>query len=160
MTSVDPRRSQIMRSVKNKNTTPEMAVRRLIHSLGYRYRLHRSDLPGKPDLAFGPTRKLIFVHGCFWHGHSCKRGNRQPKNNAQYWKTKIQRNRERDKSHIEDLRTQGWEILVVWKCKTKQERLKHRIESFLGSRASAGKPVYSARLQLSSNQDRKTLSVT
>ena len=133
MISVEPLRSRIMRSVKNKKTAPEMIVRRLAHSLGYRYRLHRPDLPGKPDLVFGPRRKLIFVHGCFWHGHTCKRGDRQPKNNAHYWRNKILRNRERDKSTIGELRARGWEILVVWECETKQEILKQRIDSFLRS---------------------------
>lgn len=123
MTSVDPHRPRIMRSVKSKNTAPEMIVRRLAHSPGYRYRLHCSDLPGNPDMAFGPRRKLIFVHGCFWHGHTCKRGNRQPKNNPDYWRYKIQTNRERDKSTLEKLRDRGWEVLVVWECETKQETL-------------------------------------
>ena len=109
-----------MRAVKCKDTAPEMVVRRLVHSLGYRYRLHRRDLPGKPDLVFGPRRKVIFVHGCFWHGHTCKRGNRQPKTNADYWRKKIQVNKERDKSTLEELRARGWEILVVWECETKQ----------------------------------------
>ncbi|MEW2918271.1 very short patch repair endonuclease [Ruegeria sp. ANG10] len=133
LTKVDCHRSRIMRSVKNKDTAPEMIVRRFVYSLGYRYRLHRSDLPGKPDLVFGPRRKLIFVNGCFWHGHTCKRGNRQPKNNAHYWREKIQKNRERDASNIEKLRALGWEVLVVWECETKQERMKQAIESFLRS---------------------------
>lgn len=143
MTSVDPRRSRIMRSVKNKNTAPEMIVRRLAHSLGYRYRLHRPDLPGKPDFIFGPRRKLIFVHGCFWHRHTCKRGDRQPKNNDYYWRHKIQRNRERDKSTIEGLRARGWGILVVWECETKQEILKQRIDGFLRSMKQMESPCFS-----------------
>lgn len=129
----DTKRSQIMRAVKCKDTVPEMVVRRLVHSLGYRYRLHRNDLPGKPDLVFGPRRKLIFVHGCFWHGHTCKRGNRQPKTNANYWRKKIQVNKERDKSTLEELRARGWEILVLWECETRQETLRQRIDTFLRS---------------------------
>ena len=88
-------RSRTMRAVKGRDTKPEMAVRRLLHRMGYRYRLHRKELPGRPDIVFGSRRKVIFVHGCFWHGHSCKRGNRLPKTNAEYWQTKIARNVER-----------------------------------------------------------------
>lgn len=133
MTRVDAQRSRIMRAVKHKDTAPEMVVRRLAHSLGYRYRLHRPDLPGKPDLVFGPKRKLIFVNGCFWHGHTCKRGCRVPKHNAGYWIQKIQRNRERDISSLAELQARGWDILVVWECETKQETLKQRIDTFLRS---------------------------
>jgi DNA mismatch endonuclease (patch repair protein) len=137
MTCSDPDRSRIMRSVKNKDTAPEMIVRRLAHSLGYRYRLHRPDLPGKPDLVFGPTHKLIFVHGCFWHGHTCKRGKRRPKTNADYWQKKIKGNQERDKSILKQLRARGWKVLVVWECETKQEILKERIDAFLRTAKSA-----------------------
>lgn len=133
MTRVDAQRSRIMRAVKHKDTAPEMVVRRLTHSLGYRYRLHRPDLPGKPDLVFGPRQKLIFVHGCFWHGHTCNRGRRVPKHNAGYWLNKIQRNKERDASSLAELRARGWDILVVWECETKQETLKQRIDTFLRS---------------------------
>ncbi|UYV35788.1 very short patch repair endonuclease [Rhodobacteraceae bacterium D3-12] len=132
-TKTDTKRSQIKRAVKCKDTTPEMVVRRLVHSLGYRYRLHRSDLPGQPDLVFGPHRKLIFVHGCFWHGHTCKRGNHQPKTNADYWRKNIQVNKERDKSTLEELHVGGWETLVIWECETRQETPKQRIDTFLRS---------------------------
>ena len=130
-TKTDSKRSQIMRAVKCKDTAPEMVVRRLVHSLGYRYRLHRRDLPGKPDLVFGPRRKVIFVHGCFWHGHACKRGNREPKTNTDYWRRKVQTNRERDRSTLEELGVGGWETLVIWECETKQKSLSSRISSFL-----------------------------
>lgn len=119
--TVDPERSRIMRAVKSRDTAPEMTVRRLVYSMGYRYRLHRKDLPGKPDLTFQSRRKVIFIHGCFWHGHDCKRGARVPKNNREYWETKIARNRERDSQHDEGLRREGWRILVVWECQIQEQ---------------------------------------
>lgn len=130
--TVDPERSRIMRAVKSRDTAPEMTVRRLVYSMGYRYRLHRKDLPGKPDLTFQSRRKVIFIHGCFWHGHDCKRGARVPKNNREYWETKIARNRERDSQNDEDLKREGWRILVVWECQIREpEAVAERIKSFL-----------------------------
>lgn len=130
---VDPERSRIMRAVKARDTVPEMIVRRLVHSMGYRYRLHRKDLPGKPDLTFQRRHKVIFVHGCFWHGHDCKRGARLPKTNRDYWETKITRNRERDQQHDQELRCQGWRILVVWECQIKEpQTMAGQIKNFLG----------------------------
>ena len=130
--TVDPERSRIMRAVKSRDTAPEMTVRRLVYSMGYRYRLHRKDLPGKPDLAFKRRRKVIFIHGCFWHGHDCKRGARVPKNNREYWETKITRNRERDRQHDEDLKREGWRVFVVWECQISEpEAVAERIKSFL-----------------------------
>lgn len=93
----EKKRSYIMSRVRNKDTSPEKIVRTTVHRLGYRFRLHRNDLPGKPDLVFPSRHKVIFVHGCFWHGHQCKRGNRLPKTNQTYWFNKINRNIERDK---------------------------------------------------------------
>lgn len=113
---VDPERSRIMRAVKGRDTAPEMTIRRLIFSMGYRYRLHRKDLPGKPDLIFPARRKVIFVHGCFWHGHDCRRGARIPKTNREYWERKIARNRERDAQHYADLEREGWAVLTIWEC--------------------------------------------
>lgn len=128
------RRSENMRRIRSKDTKPELAVRRLVHSLGYRYRLHRKDLPGKPDLVFGPKRKVIFVHGCFWHGHDdpkCVDG-RLPKSNLGYWKTKIARNRERDQARQRELKDLGWDALVIWDCETTdQATLAAKINSFL-----------------------------
>ncbi|MCG8362899.1 MAG: DNA mismatch endonuclease Vsr [Pseudanabaenales cyanobacterium] len=112
-------RSAIMRAVKSNDTKPEMLVRQLVHSLGYRYRLHRADLPGKPDLVFSSRRKAIFVHGCFWHGHDCSRGARMPKSNTDYWRRKITRNQERDQANLVALSHQGWRTLIVWECQTK-----------------------------------------
>lgn len=121
-----------MRAVKGQDTTPEMIVRRLIHSMGYRYRLHRKDLPGKPDLTFPARRKVIFVHGCFWHGHDCKRGARVPKENHDYWERKIARNRDRDARHYESLKRDGWDILVIWECALKaKDVIAEKITSFL-----------------------------
>lgn len=125
-------RSKTMRAVKGKDTTPEMVVRRLLHRMGYRYRLHRNDLPGKPDVVFGSRRKLIFVHGCFWHGHTCKRGNRIPITNALYWRAKISRNTERYAYQLEKLSANGWTVFTVWECELKDEKiLASRLKLFL-----------------------------
>lgn len=126
-------RSRVMRAVKGKNTTPEMIVRRMAHALGYRYRLHRKDLPGSPDLVFAGRKAVIFVHGCFWHGHDCKRGSRQPKTNAEYWRAKIARNVDRDAANLQALENQGWRALVLWECELKdREALAERLRGFLG----------------------------
>ncbi len=109
-------RSRIMRAVKSRDTKPEKEVRRMLHRRGYRYRLHRKDLPGTPDIVFGPRRKVVFVNGCFWHGHACPRGSRQPKTNAEYWRAKIARNVERDAEQRERLEAAGWAGFTVWEC--------------------------------------------
>ena len=109
------RRSEIMRSVGQKDTGAEMKVRRALHLLGYRYRLHRRELPGKPDIVFPSRRKTVFVHGCFWHGHNCRFG-RLPKSNLDYWVPKIAANRERDERNVAALRDAGWAVFVVWQC--------------------------------------------
>lgn len=123
-----------MRRIRSKDMKPELIVRRLVHALGYRYRLHRKDLPGKPDLTFGPKRKVIFVHGCFWHQHSdpsCKDG-RLPKSRANYWIPKLKKNADRDKKNLTLLRENGWECLEVWECEIKDlQRLSRRLELFL-----------------------------
>lgn len=127
-------RSRIMRAVKGTDTGPEMLVRRITFGMGYRYRLHRADLPGKPDMVFVQRRKVIFVNGCFWHGHSCPRGARQPKQNAEYWLKKITSNRDRDKANFFALKKLGWKVLVVWECWLKKpDGIKHRIANFLES---------------------------
>jgi DNA mismatch endonuclease (patch repair protein) len=109
-------RSRTMRAVKSKDTEPEWIVRKLLHAAGYRYRLHAKELPGKPDLVFPSRRKVVFVHGCFWHGHACARGARRPKTNSEYWKGKIARNRERDEAHLIALRQGGWKVRTIWEC--------------------------------------------
>lgn len=125
-------RSEVMRRVKGKDTTPEKTIRSLLHRLGYRFRLHRSDLPGKPDIVFPSRRSAIFVHGCFWHGHDCARGARMPKTNADYWLQKISRNRARDEKHLAELEKLGWRTLVVWECEMKEmEVVEARLRAFL-----------------------------
>ena len=113
------KRSSVMRQVKAKGTSPELKVRRMLWAMGLRYRLHRRDLPGAPDIVL-PGRKLaIFVHGCFWHGHDCARGARVPKQNRGYWTAKIGRNRARDLRTEEAIEAKGWRFLIVWECELK-----------------------------------------
>ena len=127
-------RSRIMRAVKGQDTAPEMIVRRLVHSMGYRYRLHRTDLPGKPDLVFPRLRKVVFVHGCFWHGHDCVRGDRMPVHNRDYWTKKIARNKERDRNTPIALRALGWNSLQIWECELRDaSKLKKRLKKFLSA---------------------------
>jgi DNA mismatch endonuclease (patch repair protein) len=121
-----------MRAVRDRDTRPELLVRSLAHRLGFRFRLHRSDLPGKPDLVFVARRKVIFVNGCFWHGHNCKEGRRQPKSHQDYWGQKIQQNRIRDTSHVRALKKAGWQVFVIWECQLRNEDLvARRIAKFL-----------------------------
>ena len=123
-------RSAVMRRVPGKNSSAEMKVRRLLTSMGLRYRLHRKDLPGSPDVAFPGRRTALFVHGCFWHGHDCKRGARAPKANADYWTAKIARNRARDVRNVEGLTALGWRSVTVWECELRDEAaLRARLET-------------------------------
>lgn len=115
---VEPGRSVLMGRVRGKDTKPEHAVRRAAHSLGYRFRLHRRDLPGTPDLTFPRLRKAVFVHGCFWHRHAGCSRTTTPKTRAAYWRDKFQQNVERDRRNAAALRALGWEVLVVWECET------------------------------------------
>lgn len=133
MDSLTPaQRSERMSRVKSKDTKPEVRVRRLVHSLGYRYRLHSRKLPGCPDLVFGGRRKAIFVHGCFWHRHPGCKNTRLPKSKLDFWKSKLEENRKRDLRNQETLRQLGWEYLVVWECETRDvERLTKKIVEFL-----------------------------
>lgn len=126
------RRSWNMSRIKGKNTKPEMLVRRIVTGLGLRYRLHRKDLPGKPDLVFGPRRVVIFVHGCFWHRHpGCKEAT-MPANNRAFWEAKLNGNAERDARHVEALRALGWESIIVWECETRDiEKLTRRLRDLL-----------------------------
>ena len=127
-------RSENMRRIASKNTSPELIVRKLAHKLGYRFRLHRKDLPGKPDLVFPARKKVIFVHGCFWHHHtdpSCKIS-RIPKSRTDYWIPKLQRNMDRDKKNLHDLKELGWQYLVIWECEVKDiDKLTNILKSFL-----------------------------
>jgi len=127
-------RAAVMRAVKSKGTAPERAVRAAACACGYqrRYRLNGAHLPGKPDLVFSSLRKIVFVHGCFWHGHDCRRGARAPKDNAAYWREKIARNRERDRAAVSALTGAGWSTLVVWECETRAAAaLEARLAAFL-----------------------------
>jgi DNA mismatch endonuclease (patch repair protein) len=123
-----------MQAVRSKDTAIEMRVRRLLHARGYRYRLHRRDLPGCPDLVFSSRRKVVFIHGCFWHGHQCARGKRIPKTNTEYWTAKISRNSARDAKTRARLRELGWKCLAVWECRILKgaNAAVKRILSFLG----------------------------
>ncbi|MDQ6700029.1 MAG: very short patch repair endonuclease [Acidobacteriota bacterium] len=124
-------RSKIMSRVRSENTKPEMFVRRLVHAMGFRYRLHVKDLPGSPDLVFPARRKLIFVHGCFWHGHSCEAG-RLPQSNTDYWSAKQARNIARDRQSLRSLARTGWKTLVIWECELRVvDRIRRRVEKFL-----------------------------
>lgn len=128
-------RSERMSRIRNKDTNPEMRVRRLVHSLGYRYRLHRKDLPGRPDLVFSSRRKAIFVHGCFWHRHpGCPRC-RFPKSpeTADFWREKLLGNEKRDHINQAELLEIGWSVLVIWECETEDpQKLKALIRDFFG----------------------------
>lgn len=127
------RRSANMRAIRSKDMTPEIGVRKLIHGMGYRFRLHRKDLPGKPDLVFPGLRKIIFVHGCFWHQHDdpqCKDG-RLPESRKEYWIPKLRRNQERDIESQEKLENMGWGVMIVWECESKKEKAIERIIEFL-----------------------------
>lgn len=126
-------RSALMSRIGSKNTAPELAVRRLLHSLGYRFRLHRKSLPGTPDIVFPSRRKVIFVNGCFWHAHGCCNG-RPPKSRPEFWIPKLQENRLKDRRNIGALRNSGWGVLTVWQCQTRlRDRLEKRLIPYLGS---------------------------
>lgn len=130
------KRSDIMKRIRGKDTAPELMVRKLIYSLGYRYRLHVKELPGKPDLVFLGRKKIIFVHGCFWHGHNCKKG-KPPKTNFDYWLPKLNENQARDARNQTLLESMGWQVLVLWQCEINDtDSLKKIITNFL-ERASA-----------------------
>lgn len=129
-------RKRCMSAVRNKNTKPEMIVRRLVHSLGYRYRLHACSLPGRPDLVLAGKRKVIFVHGCFWHRHSCKKGKSIPSIREEFWHEKLTGNRIRDKKNQKILKCLGWRSLIIWECQTQSAKidcLRKRIVDFLES---------------------------
>ncbi|MCG3179163.1 MAG: Very short patch repair protein [Phycisphaerae bacterium] len=127
-------RSAIMRAVRSTDTKPEMIVRRLVHSMGYRYRLHVKSLPGCPDLVFPKYRAVIFVHGCYWHRHNCREGRSMPASNTDYWQVKFARNRRRDACVRRNLRRLGWKVLVLWECQTRNAAtLKERIQRLFAS---------------------------
>jgi DNA mismatch endonuclease (patch repair protein) len=126
-------RSENMRRIRGKDTAPELTVRRLLHAMGYRYRLHVTSLPGRPDIVMAGRKKVVFIHGCFWHQHWRCRLAHKPHSNRDYWDEKLRRNVERDRTNRRRLRRLGWSALVVWECQTRDaKQLKRVVESFLG----------------------------
>ena len=128
------KRSQIMSKISGKNTKPEIIIRKLIHSLGYRYRLHKKELPGKPDIVFPKYHKVIFVNGCFWHGHSKCSRSKLPTTNQNFWTNKITGNKKKDKSNYTRLKKLGWNYLIIWQCEISKkniEKLTFKINTFL-----------------------------
>lgn len=124
--------SQLMSKIRGKDTKPEMVVRRIVWKAGFRYRLHIRNLPGTPDLVFSSKRKVIFVNGCFWHGHVCRKGtSKLPKTNTEFWSQKINKNKKRDKSNRRKLKKLGWESLTLWECELKGSEVIERILIFL-----------------------------
>lgn len=129
-------RSYCMSCIKGKNTKPELIVRKLVFALGFRYRLHGKGLPGRPDLVFSGRRKVIFVHGCFWHRHACRHGVLTPKNRIEFWQQKFAENKKRDRRNYRQLRKMGYQVLVVWECQLgNKEKLVNLIYKFLRSTA-------------------------
>jgi DNA mismatch endonuclease (patch repair protein) len=130
-------RSRVMARVRSKDTQPERRVRTLVYSLGYRYRLHVRALPGRPDLVFRSRRCVILVHGCFWHQHQCKAGNRRPKSRVEFWNAKLAANMRRDVQQRRELHRMGWRVLTIWECETlvkSHDRIARTIIAFLGKR--------------------------
>ena len=140
-------RSFNMSRIAGRNTVPEMRVRRILHALGFRYRLHRRDLPGKPDLVFPGARAILFVHGCFWHMHGCKYGKPVPATNVSFWAEKRRGNVERDKRNRKALRDDGWRVFEVWECHTRDEdALRAKLEPLIAALCSArGSTLHPAR---------------
>lgn len=132
----EERRSLLMSRIRSKDTKPERAVRSLLHLMGYRFRLHRRDLPGKPDIVLPRHRKIVLVQGCFWHGHTCQLASK-PKSNRTYWQSKIAMNQSRDRRNIAALRRAGWQILELWECDIRAgHRIEQRLRRFMRTRAA------------------------
>lgn len=130
-TRTPEQRRKIMQSVRSKNTGTELQVRRLLFSMGYRYRLHRDGLPGRPDIVFPGRKKAVLVHGCFWHGHECRKG-ASPKSRNHYWGPKIDANRARDDGDLRRLKESGWAVIVVWQCELNdRDALAAKLKSFV-----------------------------
>lgn len=131
-------RSLVMSKVRAQHTTPELIVRRIVHAMGYRFRLHRRDLPGCPDVVLPRLGAVILVHGCFWHRHTCPRGRSEPSTRPAFWRAKFTANASRDRRAIRALRRKGWRVLVVWECQTRDiDRLEKRIKKFLDTEVSS-----------------------
>ena len=132
-------RSKCMAAIRGKDTTPERIVRSVLHRLGCRFALHRTDLPGKPDIVMPARGLIVLVHGCYWHMHTCKRGRSTPTTNAAFWRAKRGRNRTRDRRTLAALRRAGWRVLVVWECQTRNaETLVGRLLAFLANSKPQG----------------------
>lgn len=132
----EKQRHYCMSRIQGRDTRPEMVVRKLVFAMGYRYRLHVKKLPGKPDLVFPGRRKVIFVHGCFWHRHRCKYGRPIPQTRREFWEEKLKKNKDRDAVNIRKLRKLGWGVLVVWECETRDKtriaKLISKVQAYLG----------------------------
>lgn len=127
------KRSELMSRIRSKDTKPELEVRRILHRLGYRFRLHRKDLPGRPDIVLPRHRKIILVHGCFWHGHTCRLASK-PKSNSTYWTEKILKNQNRDTRNLQALHQAGWAVLELWECDVRRAiGLEERLSVFMNS---------------------------
>ena len=127
-----------MAAIRGKNTKPEMVVRRMLHRLGYRYRIHRKDLPGRPDIVFSRLRKVIFVNGCFWHMHDCRYGCVRPATNAEFWQNKRSANVERDQKNLAALQKLGWDVMILWECWTQNpQMINSKISEFLPLKKNA-----------------------
>ena len=139
MDKISPeRRSANMRAIKSKHTKPELVVRQALRQTGFTgYRLHRNDLPGRPDIVFVGRKKAIFVHGCFWHGHECLEGSRQPKSRPEYWNPKIEGNQARGARHVATLCSDGWDVLIIWGCEVLKSGLSERLADFLSKTGSS-----------------------
>ncbi len=125
-------RSELMRQIRSKDTGPELEVRRLVHKMGYWYRLYQKGLPGRPDMVFPSRKKVIFIHGCFWHGHLCKAGLNKPRSNKEYWEPKLKRNIIRDQENRSKLKEKGWDVLEIWECQVKdRDHLSILVQNFL-----------------------------
>lgn len=141
------RRSENMRRIRSKDTKPELVVRRYLHSLGFRYRLHRNDLPGKPDLVFPALRTVVFVHGCFWHGCTkCIDGTRRVKSNSKFWREKVETNRARYENQKRLLHADGWNVIEIWECETRD---KEQLASLANALQEAKRDGETARASVS-----------
>jgi DNA mismatch endonuclease, patch repair protein len=133
------RRSFNMSRIRNRDTKPEIVVRKIVHRMGFRYRLHKSDLPGKPDLVLVRHGKIINVHGCFFHMHTCRFGRVTPTTNAEFWATKRESNAQRDRQNLRSLKKAGWKVMTIWECETKDPKsLIRKLKRFLTSRSASG----------------------
>ena len=126
------RRSILMSKIRGKNTGPELNIRKYLWLLGFRYRLHRKDLPGSPDIVFPSKRKVIFVHGCFWHGHKCRK-DKLPKTRTDFWQEKIDRNASRDRLNVKKLKVLGWKSFEIWECEVKNDKALKKMLKFLSN---------------------------